>query len=66
MLNIENWYFQRLQHAEAAMMADLQTSEEWLNSHSIEYMKLTLKDLVDKGKVSGFVKYMTVYKLLWC
>ncbi|XP_052071945.1 von Willebrand factor A domain-containing protein 3A-like isoform X3 [Mytilus californianus] len=43
----------RLQHAEAALQADLQTSEEWLKSHSIEYMKLTLKDLVDKGKVSG-------------
>lgn len=46
--------FQRLQHAEAALQADLQTSEEWLKSHSIEYMKLTLKDLVDKGKVSGY------------
>ena len=45
--------FQRLQSAEAAMQADLQTSEEWLITHSIEHMKLSLKDLVDKGKVTG-------------
>ncbi|CAG2240359.1 von Willebrand factor A domain-containing protein 3A [Mytilus edulis] len=49
----------RLQHAEAALQADLQTSEEWLKSHSIEYMKLTLKDLVDKGKVSGAIEQFT-------
>lgn len=27
-----------------------QTSEEWLKNHSIEYEKLTLKDLLQKGK----------------
>ncbi|ESO87152.1 hypothetical protein LOTGIDRAFT_107324, partial [Lottia gigantea] len=28
-----------------------QTSEEWLRTHSIEFQKLTLQDLVDKGKI---------------
>lgn len=45
------------------MRADLQTSEEWLKSHSIEHMKLTLKDLVDKGKVSGYTLNLIILNL---
>ncbi len=31
--------------------AETQTSDEWLKMHSIAEMNLTLKDLVDKGKI---------------
>lgn len=43
----------KLQSAEAMMNAELQNSEEWLKLHSVEYMKLTLKDLVDRGKIGN-------------
>ncbi|KAK3089710.1 hypothetical protein FSP39_005810 [Pinctada imbricata] len=43
----------KMEHAEAAMQAELQNSEEWLHTHSIEYLKLSLKDLVDKGKIGN-------------
>ncbi|KAL4240557.1 Von Willebrand factor A [Mactra antiquata] len=41
----------QLADVEAAVNAEHQSSEEWLKSHSLEYMHLDLKDLVDKGKV---------------
>lgn len=42
------------------MNAELQNSEEWLKLHSVEYMKLTLKDLVDKGKIGKYVKFISL------
>ena len=33
------------------MNAEHQSSEEWLKLHSLQQMKLELKDLVDRGKV---------------
>lgn len=33
-----------------AIPSDLQTTEEWLGNHSLEYQGLTLKDLLDKGR----------------
>lgn len=45
------------------MNAELQNSEEWLKLHSVEYMKLTLKDLVDRGKIGKYVEYILVYIL---
>ncbi|XP_060556889.1 von Willebrand factor A domain-containing protein 3A-like [Ruditapes philippinarum] len=42
---------QQLATVEAAANAEHQTSDEWLKSHSLEYMNLELKDLVDRGKV---------------
>lgn len=41
----------RLVDVEAAVNADLQSSEEWLRSRSLDYMNLNLKDLVDRGKI---------------
>lgn len=43
------------------MNAELQNSEEWLKLHSVEYMKLTLKDLVDRGKIGKYVEYTGIY-----
>ncbi|XP_055877562.1 von Willebrand factor A domain-containing protein 3A-like [Biomphalaria glabrata] len=43
---------QRLQHITSAVDAEKQSSEEWLMTHSISYLKLSLKDLVDKGKIA--------------
>ncbi|XP_074648285.1 von Willebrand factor A domain-containing protein 3A-like isoform X2 [Tubulanus polymorphus] len=34
-----------------ASASEGQSSEEWLRNHNIEHLQLTLKDLVDKGKV---------------
>nr|XP_039264117.1 von Willebrand factor A domain-containing protein 3A-like [Styela clava] len=34
----------------SAIPSELQTSEEWLQNHSISFQKLTLKDLLSKGK----------------
>lgn len=34
-----------------------QSSEEWLKMYGIDYMKLTLKDLLSKGIVSKYVKW---------
>ncbi|XP_045213175.2 von Willebrand factor A domain-containing protein 3A-like isoform X3 [Mercenaria mercenaria] len=42
---------QQLADIEAAVNAEHQTSDEWLKSHSLEYMNLELKDLVDRGKI---------------
>lgn len=54
-------FIQKLQSAEAMMNAELQNSEEWLKLHSVEYMKLTLKDLVDRGKIGKYVEYTGIY-----
>lgn len=35
--------------------AEKQNSEEWLQTHSIAHRKLSLKDLVDKGKIGRYV-----------
>lgn len=50
------------------MNAELQNSEEWLKLHSVEYMKLTLKDLVDRGKIGKYVEYTGIYLkyACWC
>ena len=29
-----------------------QNSKEWLKTHGVEFLKLTLKDLLDKGKIT--------------
>lgn len=42
---------QRLENVVSATDAEKQNSEEWLKAHSISHLKLTLKDLVDKGKI---------------
>ncbi|XP_035826258.1 von Willebrand factor A domain-containing protein 3A isoform X2 [Aplysia californica] len=42
---------QRLQDIASAANAENQHSEEWLQTHSIAYLKLSLNDLVDKGKI---------------
>ncbi|XP_050390113.2 von Willebrand factor A domain-containing protein 3A [Patella vulgata] len=42
---------QTVANTDAVVSAEGQTSEEWLRTHSIEYQKLTLQDLVDKGKI---------------
>ena len=46
-----HFMFQRLEDVEAAVNAEHQSSEEWLKLHCLEYLKLDLKDLVDRGKV---------------
>ncbi|KAH9491872.1 von Willebrand factor A domain-containing protein 3A [Bulinus truncatus] len=43
---------QKLQNMVSAVDAEKQCSEEWLLTHSIPYLKLSLKDLVDKGKIA--------------
>ena len=45
------FFHQRLAEMANAADAEKQHSEEWLKSHSISYLKLSLKDLVDKGKI---------------
>lgn len=42
---------QRLQQSLSLVKAEDQSSGEWLESHSVEHLKLTLQDLVDKGKI---------------
>ncbi|XP_076458970.1 von Willebrand factor A domain-containing protein 3A-like isoform X2 [Babylonia areolata] len=42
---------QRLQQSMSSVKAEDQSSEEWLESHSVEHLRLTLQDLVDKGKI---------------
>ncbi|KAH3861547.1 hypothetical protein DPMN_024479, partial [Dreissena polymorpha] len=42
---------QRFADIEAAVNAEHQSSEEWLKLHSLQYMNLELKNLVDRGKV---------------
>ncbi|XP_064617094.1 von Willebrand factor A domain-containing protein 3A-like [Liolophura sinensis] len=42
----------RVQHL-SAVSAEDQSTEEWLQTHSIEFQKLSLKDLVDKGKIGN-------------
>lgn len=59
-------FIQKLQSAEAMMNAELQNSEEWLKLHSVEYMKLTLKDLVDRGKIGKYVEYTSLVYFLRC
>lgn len=43
-----------MQHL-SAVSAEDQSTEEWLLTHSIEFQKLSLKDLVDKGKIGKWV-----------
>ncbi|XP_052768708.1 von Willebrand factor A domain-containing protein 3A-like isoform X2 [Mya arenaria] len=42
---------QQFANIEAAVNAEHQSSDEWLKSHSLEYLNLELKNLVDRGKV---------------
>ncbi|PVD38341.1 hypothetical protein C0Q70_00953 [Pomacea canaliculata] len=42
---------QRLNQALTMVRAEDQSSEEWLQTHCVEHLKLTLKDLVDKGRI---------------
>ena len=42
---------QRLQQTMSSVKAEDQSSEEWLETHSVEHLQLTLQDLVDKGKI---------------
>ncbi|XP_059162068.1 von Willebrand factor A domain-containing protein 3A-like [Physella acuta] len=42
---------QRLKNIATTGDAEKQSSEEWLISHSISHLKISLKDLVDKGKI---------------
>ncbi|KAL8584268.1 hypothetical protein ACOMHN_034953 [Nucella lapillus] len=42
---------QRLQQSMSAVKAEDQSSEEWLETHSVQHLHLTLQDLVDKGKI---------------
>lgn len=51
---------QRVEGMETGV-ADEQSTEEWLKSHSVEYLKLTLKDLVIKGAVGRCVSVVTCY-----
>ncbi|BFZ03428.1 hypothetical protein BsWGS_06467 [Bradybaena similaris] len=46
----QTYALQNLQDA-VATDAEKQNSEEWLQTHSIAHRKLSLKDLVDKGKI---------------
>ena len=50
-LSMASLLFQRLADVEAAVNAEHQSSDEWLKLHSLDHMKLDLKDLVDRGKV---------------
>jgi hypothetical protein len=34
-----------------------QNSKEWLKTHGIEYLKLSLKDLVQQGAITKFVLF---------
>lgn len=43
------------------MNVEFQNFEEWLKFYSVEYMKLILKDLVDRGKIGKYVKYIGIY-----
>ena len=45
------FFLQRLEDVVSAADAEKQNSEEWLKAHSVSHLKLTLKDLVDKGKI---------------
>jgi len=42
-------FFQKVKQL-SAVPSKGQTSEEWLKNHSIEYEKLTLKDMLQRGK----------------
>ncbi|XP_041363576.1 von Willebrand factor A domain-containing protein 3A-like [Gigantopelta aegis] len=42
---------QRVEQSLTVVNADKQNSEEWLQTHSIEFLKLTLQDLIDKGQI---------------
>lgn len=50
-LLIIHYNFQRLNQALTMVRAEDQSSEEWLQTHCVEHLKLTLKDLVDKGRI---------------
>ena len=39
----------------SSVKAEDQSSEEWLETHSVEHLQLTLQDLVDKGKIGKWV-----------
>lgn len=43
------------------MNVEFQNFEEWLKFYSVEYMKLILKDLVDRGKIGKYVEYIGIY-----
>lgn len=43
------------------MNVEFQNFEEWLKFYSVEYMKLILKDLVDRGKIGKYVEYISIY-----
>lgn len=45
--------FQRVEGLETGF-AEEQSTIEWLKSHSVEYLKLTLKDMVVKGSVGRY------------
>jgi hypothetical protein len=40
-----------------------QSSVEWLKTHDAEFLKLTLKDLMDKGKISKYFYLKKIYLL---
>jgi hypothetical protein len=44
-------YAQRLQQSMSQVKAEDQCSAEWLETHSVQHLRLTLQDLVDKGKI---------------
>ena len=39
------------------LASNKQSSKEWLETNSLNYMNLSLKDLVDKGTKNKFVLY---------
>ena len=39
------------------LASNKQSSKEWLETNSLNYMKLSLKDLVEKGTKNKFVLY---------
>lgn len=43
------------------MNVEFQNFEEWFKFYSVEYMKLILKDLVDRGKIGKYVEYIGIY-----
>ncbi|KAL5018508.1 hypothetical protein ScPMuIL_004230 [Solemya velum] len=47
----QSYDLKNLASFESALNAEYQSSEEWLKNHSIECLKLTLEDLVDRGKI---------------
>jgi len=59
-----SFYIQRVEGFDGGA-AEQQTSKEWLRTHNIENVKLTLKDLVNKGKICRLVSFCFLWSRIF-